>query len=49
VPLVERSALVGAFMIALGQSGGDRDEVTHTAAAFADQLAERTGTELSSS
>jgi N-acetylglucosamine kinase-like BadF-type ATPase len=49
VPLVERSALVGAFMIALGQSGADRDEVTHTAAAFADQLAERTGTELSSS
>jgi N-acetylglucosamine kinase-like BadF-type ATPase len=49
VPLVERSALVGAFMIAMAQSGSEPHEVKHTAAAFADQLAERTGLEFSSS
>lgn len=43
VPLVERSALVGAFMLALSQTGVDIDEVKLAAAAFADQIAQRTG------
>jgi N-acetylglucosamine kinase-like BadF-type ATPase len=41
VPLIERSALVGAFMIAMCQTGAPVDEVRLTSAAFADHLAER--------
>ncbi len=41
VPIIERSALVGAFMIALSQTGSADDEVKLVSAAFADHLAAR--------
>jgi N-acetylglucosamine kinase-like BadF-type ATPase len=41
VPIIERSPLVGVFMIAMSQSGASAEEVKLASAAFADHLAER--------